>query len=293
MIEDVLASKIEEYKPGNALEQENVLQELMQHFVLVGLAKAGLFKHAQFHGGTCLRIVHGLDRFSEDLDFVLKAADPGFGWQDYLDQVVADCALEGMQFEVVDRSALASPVRKAFLKTDSIGKLLVIDLPFSRHPARKIKIKLEIDIKPPDGSTFETSYLSFPVTTAITTQTLGSAFASKSHALLCRNYSKGRDWYDFLWYVARKTRPNFALLASALDQQGPWQGQGLDVSAGWYLDRLAAVIADTDWGQTKNDVSRFLPLARQASLELWSADFFSFHLERLARSLGEDPPSAS
>ena len=283
MIEDVLSGKIKEYHPANAMDQENVLQELLQHFVLVSLARAGLFQHAEFHGGTFLRIVHGLDRFSEDLDFVLKRADPRFAWHKYLDPIVQDCAHEGIQFEVVDRSVVDAPVKKAFLKTDSIGKLLVLDLPFSRHSSRKIKIKLEIDTNPPAGSTFESAYISFPVMTAITTQTLESSFASKSHALLCRSYSKGRDWYDFLWYVSRKTRPNFTLLSNALDQQGPWQGRQIDVSAKWYLKYLREVIADTNWARTKEDVGRFLPLTQQESLDLWNTDFFLYHADQLAQ----------
>ena len=279
MIEDVLSEKIKEYRPDNALDQENVLQELIQHFVLVSLARAGLFQLAEFHGGTFLRIIHGLDRFSEDLDFVLKQADPRFAWSKYMDVIVQDCAHENIQFEVVDRSAVDAPVKKAFLKTDSIGKLLVLNLPFSRHSSRKIKIKLEIDTNPPAGSTFETSYISFPVMTPITTQTLESSFASKSHALLCRSYSKGRDWYDFLWYASRKTRPNFTLLSNALDQQGPWQGRQIDVSAEWYLKHLRQVVVDTDWARTKEDVSRFLPLSQQESLDLWNQDFFLYHVD--------------
>jgi predicted nucleotidyltransferase component of viral defense system len=284
---DVFSEKLKEYGPENAMDQENVIRELMQHHVLASLARAHFFHHAEFHGGTFLRIFHGLDRFSEDLDFVLKRGDRGFAWRRYLDRVVRDCAHEGIRFEIADRSSPDSAVKKAFLKTDSIGKLLLLDLPFSRHPSRKIRIKLEIDTNPPAGSTFETSYLSFPVIAAITTQTLESAFASKSHALLCRRYSKGRDWYDFLWYASRKIVPNFNLLSSALEQQGPWRGQGAEVSPAWYLERLREVIAGTDWSRTRQDVARFLPLARQESLDLWSRDFFLYQLDRLERTLTE------
>lgn len=285
MIEDVLADKIADYKPANALDQENVLQELVQHYVLAGLAKAGFFKYTEFHGGTFLRIIHGLDRFSEDLDFVLKQADPDFAWQKFLAPVIKDCAAEGIQFELVDKYAADISVKKAFLKTDSIGKLLLVDLPYSRHPARKIRIKLEIDSNPPAGSTYETSYISFPVMSAITTQTLESSFASKSHALLCRSYSKGRDWYDFLWYVSKKTRPNYTLLGNALDQAGPWAGKRITASPEWFLEKLRQVINKTDWPQTAADVARFLPSNRQESLRLWSTNFFLYHVEQLSRNL--------
>lgn len=286
MIEDVLSARIEQHSPRDALEQENVLQELMQHYVLTSLARTGLFKAAAFHGGTFLRIVHGLERFSEDLDFVLKHPEPDFSWRDFAQRVVEDMEAEGIRFEAVDRSAADAAVKKAFLKTDSIGKLLELQLPFFRHPSRKIKIKLEIDTNPPAGSTFETHYIHFPVLVAVTTQTLESAFASKTHALLCRRYSKGRDWYDFLWFVARGTRPKLDLLQHAIEQVGPWAGQGVAVTPAWLTEQLAHAIARMDWRQTREDVRRFLPVGQQAGLDLWSTDLFLNHLERLATELG-------
>ena len=129
MIEDVLNHKIREYAPASVLEQENVLQEIIQHFVLSSLSRCGFFKEAAFHGGTFLRIVHKIDRFSEDLDFVLKEPADAFQWQRYLDRVLQDCRQEGIHFELLDKSRTDSAVKKAFLKTDSIGKLLLIDLP--------------------------------------------------------------------------------------------------------------------------------------------------------------------
>ena len=114
MIESVFSQKISEYNPANALEQENILQELMHLFVLAGLSKTGFFHHAQFHGGTCLRVVHGMKRFSEDLDFVLKKPDLQFDWAKYLKSIQKDARHEGFQFEITDRSHLIGAVRKAF-----------------------------------------------------------------------------------------------------------------------------------------------------------------------------------
>ena len=285
MIRDVLEEKIRQYRPRDAVEQENVLAELMQLTVLASLSRAGFFRAAEFHGGTCLRIVHGLERFSEDLDFLLKRPDPRFAWSDFLEPVVRDCAAEGIRFEVLDKSAAGAVVRKAFLKTDSVGKLLVLDLPFTRRSSRKIRIKLEIDTNPPAGSTFETSYITFPVVAALTTQTLESSFATKSHALLCRSYVKGRDWYDFLWYAARGVRPDLALLSSAIDQQGPWAGQGIEVTAKWYLERLREAIERLDWPAAADDLRRFLDPRQQEGLELWGAELFLDRVDKLARVL--------
>jgi hypothetical protein len=285
MIERVLAAKIAQYAPRDALEQECVLAELLQHYVLVGLAKSGLFREAEFHGGTFLRMLHGLDRFSEDLDFVLQRRRSDFSWADYVGPLAQYLEAEGFHVEVIDRTNTNDAVKKAFLKTDSVGKLLVLDLPYSRDPRRKIRIKLEIDTNPPEGSVTETRYVNFPVLTAVTTQTLESAFASKSHALLCRSYTKGRDWYDFLWYVARRVRPNLVLLQNAVQQAGPWARTSLDVTPAWYIDQLRATVARIDWRATTDDVRRFVPPEARASLSLWSVDMFDDQVRQLATNL--------
>ncbi|MCX6879338.1 MAG: nucleotidyl transferase AbiEii/AbiGii toxin family protein [Verrucomicrobia bacterium] len=279
-----MRAKLDQYAPSNAVEQDNILQEMMQHYVLAGLARAGLFKEAIFHGGTCLRIVNGINRFSEDLDFLLKQPDPRFRWQPYLEAVRKDCTAEGIVFEVQDKEAVNTAVRKAFLKTDSIGKMLVMDLPFERYAARKLRIKLEIDTNPPAGTVFATSYITFPVTAALTTQTLESSFALKLHALLCRSYVKGRDWYDFVWYVARGVRPDLELLRNALHQQGPWAGQQTSVFWPWLIENLRTVIGRIDWAIARQDVQRFLPSREQEGLMLWNAAFFLHHLSKMEES---------
>ena len=94
MLSDVLQARIREYAPANAIEQENMLAELMQHYVLASLSRSGLFSAAMFHGGTCLRICHGMNRFSEDLDFLLKQPDRRFAWEPHLKRIAADCEAE-------------------------------------------------------------------------------------------------------------------------------------------------------------------------------------------------------
>ena len=127
MFHDVVAAKLGEYDLGNAVEQENALQELMQHYILASLSRAGLFAEAMFHGGTCLRIVYGINRFSQDLDFLLKKSNPHFVWQPYLARVQRDCAQEGIDFEIQDKSDVDKAMRKAFVKTDSIGKVMTLE----------------------------------------------------------------------------------------------------------------------------------------------------------------------
>jgi predicted nucleotidyltransferase component of viral defense system len=281
MLHRVLSAKLREYAPANAVEQDNVLQELLQHYVLASLSRSDFFRRAIFHGGTCLRIVHAMNRFSEDLDFLLKRPDPDFRWHDYLESVRKDCALEGIPFEVQDKSQAGTAVQKAFLKTDAVEGGLELELPFERRRPRRIRIKLEVDVNPPAGSTITTSYITFPVTAPLTTQTLESGFALKLAALLCRPYVKGRDWYDFVWYVARKTRPDLDLLGNAVRQHGPWAGQAVTVDGEWVRQRLDEAIRRIDWAVAADDVQRFLPLGEQPGLRSWSAEFFLYQLARM------------
>ncbi|MCX7049602.1 MAG: nucleotidyl transferase AbiEii/AbiGii toxin family protein [Candidatus Sumerlaeota bacterium] len=281
MIADILRRKIEEYAPANELEQENVLQEMMQCYLLAYLARTDFFQKAQFHGGTCLRLLHGMERFSEDLDFILNAPDLSFRWRSYLETVHDGCAGEGIQLEVLDRSETEGAVKKAFLKTDSIGKVIAIQLAFKRRETRKIKIKLEIDTNPPKGSRADVHYLLFPFAVPIAAQNLECGFALKTHALLCRGYIKGRDWFDFIWYAARRIIPDLALLESALRQQGPWAGQNLRVTKAWLVQALQEKIAAIDWKKAMNEIRRFVPQQRQKDLDSWSADFFTYQLARL------------
>ncbi len=282
-----LSARLQEYAPINALEKELALQEMMQGIVLTALSRAGFFREALFHGGTCLRLVYGLARFSEDLDFLLKTADSGFRWMPYLDAIQQDCAAAGIALEVKDKSAPGTAVRKAWLKTDSIGTVLEIVPPFSRMPSRKIRIKLEVDTRPPEGSGYETHYLMFPETAPVTVQDLPSAFATKMHALLCRTYTKGRDWYDFLWFVARKVKPRLDILESAIEQQGPWSGQSQRVTSVWMIQALECAISSIDWAQAISDVQRFLPVKEQTGLRQWDADLFSYHARRLGEYIGQ------
>ena len=287
MFHDVVAAKLGEYDLGNAVEQENALQELMQHYILASLSRAGLFAEAMFHGGTCLRIVYGINRFSQDLDFLLKKPDPHFVWQPYLARVQRDCAQEGIDLEIQDKSAVDKAIRKTFVKTDSIGKVMTLGLPYGRQAQRKIRVKLEIDANPPEGSRFETNYLSFPVTAPITVQSLASGFATKSHALLCRTYTKGRDWYDLVWYVGRRIEPNLELLANALLQQGPWKNEKQEITVAWLLNALRDKIGTIDWRIARSDVQRFLPTKEQEGLKVWSENFFLHQVARMEGYLAD------
>jgi hypothetical protein len=149
---------------------------------------------------------------------------------------------------------------------------------------RKLRIRLELDTNPPAGASYEMPVLDYPFPSAVRIFDLPSLFAGKLHALLCRSYLKGRDWYDFIWYTARRTPINHALLSAALDQQGPWKGQGLKTDTGWCTDQLRAMIVELDWMQARRDVQRFVKSSELQSLELWTSEFFLQQCAKLSQS---------
>lgn len=277
---EIIQQKLLNYQCQTVLEQENALKEIAQEIALMALSRAYFFQLAAFQGGTCLRILYGLERFSEDLDFVLLKSNTHFDWDEYIKNMQEEFDAYGYKLEVTNKKKLDSTIRTAFLKADSQGGLLLLKDARTNRP--RLQIKLEIDTRPPDGSTYELKYLDFPMPYSIQTQDLPSLFASKSHALLCRSYTKGRDWYDFIWYVSRQTSINFTLLNKALEQAGPWSNQNILITPEWFLVKLREKINLIDWNEAKKDVARFLQQRQRASLDVWSKEFFLSRVDKLA-----------
>jgi hypothetical protein len=225
-----------------------------------------------------------LERFSEDLDFVLREPNPAFDWSDYVSQIKREVEAYGLNFTAKDKSELNATVKKVFLKEDSLGKVLALQYAPRTGPARKIRIKLEVDTNPPSGSGYEIKHLAFPFHASVTVQDLPSLFAGKIHALLCRTYIKGRDWYDFLWYAGRSTPANCQYLTSALRQLGPWQFTDVMADEAWVVKELERKIISLDWERAADDVRNFLPLREQETLDLWSKALFLDRLERWKNS---------
>ena len=277
----MIEQRMTTYSISSEIEEMQALREITQEVVLASLGRAGFFQEAIFQGGTCLRIFHGLNRFSEDLDFSLMDPNPNFAWQSYLKKVIADVASFGYDMEITDRHSTDSTVRLAFLKDDAVGKVLQLNYVGKTSMVKKIRIKLEIDINPPPGSRHEITYIGFPYLSPIAIQDPSSLFAGKIHALLCRNYTKGRDWYDFLWYTARKTPVNYNYLGQALHQSGPWKGMGIHIDQDWLRDSLSQKINQIDWQEAANDVRRFVPILEQPSLDYWNEKVFLQQVDRL------------
>lgn len=275
----IIQQRLLSYQCQTVLEQEHALKEIAQDIALMALSRSGFFKIAAFQGGTCLRILYGLDRFSEDLDFVLEQTDTLFNWEPYVQSLKEEFNAYGYSLDVTNKTKIEKNIKVAFLKADSKGGLLILKDSRTNRPL--LHIKLEIDASPPDGSLYELKYLDFPVPYGIKVQSLDSLFASKIHALLCRSYTKGRDWYDFSWYVSKQASVNFLLLDNALNQAGPWEGQNIKTSAEFLTQVLPEKVNQIDWLEARKDVARFLKQQDQSTLDLWSKDFFQSRIEKL------------
>ena len=274
----IIQDRLNQYRPENQLEEENSLKEITQEVALAGLSRVGFFKLAAFQGGTSLRILYGLNRFSEDLDFSLNKPSSHFNWNPFLIGLQTELKAYGYQLQIQDRSSIENPVKMGFLKDDSIGKILELRHK-STSTAKSIKIKLEIDTNPPAGALTEQKYIDFPLTVPVVAHDPTSLFAGKCHALLCRPWEKGRDWYDFLWYVSRKTQLNYTLLRNALQQMGPRKGKKQKLDKKFFLELLEQKIKITNWTKQKQDVARFLKASDSDLLNLWNTDFFLNRLQ--------------
>jgi len=281
----VIQQRLASYRCRTGVDEQRAIREISQEVVLAALGRSDFFKHALLQGGSCLRIFHGLNRFSEDLDFILRKPDVAFELQQYLRHVSDELTAYGYDIEITDRSKADAAVKMAFLKDASLGKVLSLRHTDRTGLAAKIRIKLEVDTNPPSGSTEGLQYLDFPFVSAVAVQDKPSLFAGKLHALLCREYVKGRDWYDFLWCTSQSVGVNFEFLAGAIQQLGPWQGKRITVDENWVLATLEERITSIDWREAAEDVRPFVPAEEQASLDLWSRELFLRQLRKLEQTV--------
>ena len=278
-----IAKMLEKYDLSTADKTYEALREILQEIVLLGLSRAGFFDHALFYGGTALRILHGLDRFSEDLDFSLMAPDENFDLSTYEDTVIE--TLHSFGFEVtIQMKNTESNIKSAFLKGNTSQHLLNIEAPEdivkTFGQGRLIKIKFEVDTQPPLDFESEKKTLLVPSPFTINTMTLPSLFAGKMHAILCRNWStrpKGRDWYDLVWYIAHEYKLDLRHLNARLQQNCTWfQNKDIvlkkEIDKEYLLELLQLRIKDLDISMAKRDVEVFL--SEKSVLDFWSQEFF-------------------
>jgi len=281
-----LQSLIEPYRPKTIRDWENALKEIVQELALLGLWRAKFYEHSAFYGGTALRIFHGLPRFSEDLDFSLIARSDEFETGPYLEAVRSELASFGFSFEVASRSKrIETAIESAFIKGETKVNLLSIGAPEELRerlpPGQMIKVKLEIDTDPPADAEYEVRTLLAPIPFQVKLFTLPCLFAGKLHAVLCRNWKarvKGRDFYDFIWYLARNVPCHLPHLQKRMEQTGHWQGaKPLDLPT--LKKRLRERFGTLDFEQAKEDVRPFIRDADE--LALWDGVFFGSLVDRL------------
>lgn len=277
----IIEDRLKEYASASQRDELHALKEITQEIALCALARADFFNIAAFQGGSCLRIVHKLNRFSEDLDFVLREPDRTFVWEPFLKVLQVEFRLYNLDFQVIDRSKADKAVKLAFLKDNSFGKVLLFVHPRGPADKQSIQIKLEVDTNPPALSGYQTHFLDFPYTFSIIAQDLPSLFASKCHALLCRPYVKGRDWFDFVWYVSKEVIPHYDYLQNALEQTGQWEKQKIVVNSSWLVGALRNKIVTIDWDEAKRDAENFLRMPDREGLGVWGCDFFLATLQKM------------
>jgi hypothetical protein len=289
---ELLRERLESYHCQNSREEEQAVREITQELILAGLSRTDLFSRAAFQGGTCLRIVHGVLRFSEDLDFALCGPNPAFRWDSYGKAISRELSAYGYEIELKEgRAEDGRAVKNAILRDDAITKLLNFEYLGKAGVPKKIQIRLDVDTNPPEYAWHNGVELNFPYHFPIVVDDPATLFAGKLAALLCRPYEKGRDWYDFLWNVAKRNPINAPHLEAALRQIGPWKGQWLQVSERWLQDTLHERIDRIDWTAMRADILKFVRDEERSSVEAWAPETFlaaARHLEE-RRLLRERP----
>ena len=281
----MIQERLDQYKCSSVQEEDFALREITQEIALMSLSRNGFFKHAAFHGGTSLRILYGMNRFSEDMDFILMKPDSDFAWGPFIRNMAIEFQAYGFRLAVLDQSDREKTIKKVLLKENLIYQTLSLHEMSRSTRRKKIRVRLEIDINPPAGSSWATRQLDFPLPYAVAIQDRASSFALKNHALLCREYVKGRDWYDFIWYITHNYKINFTLLKNAVKQSGPWEKQDVQTGKDWYYRQMKKKIENIDWKAAKNDVSRFLKPDDLITLEQWNTGFFLSYLSKLMENL--------
>lgn len=276
-MQTVLQQMLGNYKTNTTEDKKNALKEVVQEVALCGLSRAGFFKHAAFYGGTALRIFYGLDRFSEDLDFSLVMPNPDFQLNRYFSGVESELAALGLKFSIEEKQkTVDSAIKSAFLKGNTKEHILnIYDIQnIGINPDEIIKIKFEVDTNPPAFAQFENKYRLQPSPYQVKLYDISSLFAGKIHAVICRSWKnrvKGRDLYDYVFYLSRQAKVNLPHLQARLEDSGTLPENGV-FSRETLLKMLQERFETIDFEQAKQDILPFI--VNPDKLDLWSKDFF-------------------
>lgn len=264
----------------------NALREILQEVALLGLWRSKFFEHAAFYGGTAIRVLYGLDRYSEDLDFSLLKPEYSFSLGGFGDALQREITSFGFHVEFDHPvKKRASAIESAFLKTNTYKQLIVIEageeLLRDLHPAKNLKIKLEVDTDPPPDFETETKYILQPIPFSVRVYSLPDLLAGKLHAVLCRKWKtrvKGRDWYDLVWYASRHPEVRLRHLEARMRQTGDYREEA-PLSHQALHERLQSAIDDLDVGKARFELTPFVRDHR--ALEVWSRDFFRYIIGKI------------
>ncbi len=253
------------------------IREILQQAALLGLYRAKFFDEAAFYGGTALRILYGMNRFSEDLDFSLLTPNPSFNFAPFLHSLEKEMLSMGFQVSIIEKEKdQYTGILSAFLKTNTLGMLLSMQ-PQNRisgiHPEQKIKIKIEIDVEPPPGFRTASVLVHEPAPFHVRTFHLSDLFAGKMHACIWRAWKqrvKGRDWFDFIWFIQKKIPLHFAHFKRIMAHVA--QAQETINTPEDFQTILREKIQSINWELAKKDVESFI--VDPKSIEIWSAQFF-------------------
>lgn len=275
---------IAEYNPQNEEETLAAMREIMQEIALAALSRTDFFKKAAFYGGTALRIFHGLDRYSEDLDFSLLQTDPSFSLTPYFSAITEEFEALGIRVSIREKDKrVKTPIESAFLKSETLWQELVLEDIVVQHGIssnKSVKIKIEIDRVPPLGFETEEKLLVKPFSFYVNCFSLSSLFAGKLHALLFRKWKnrvKGRDWYDLEWYIRKGIPLNVPHFLVRAAETSNWQKETTNKEQ--ILDLLKDKINDVSFDAVKNDVRKFIRNDEQ--LKIWNANYFNDLVERM------------
>jgi predicted nucleotidyltransferase component of viral defense system len=277
---------LERYNCRSLQDHLLALREILQEIALLGLWRSKFFEKAAFYGGSALRILYGLDRFSEDLDFSLLSPVKVFDLSRYTAALQKELSAFGFDVRVEQRNkTVRSAVQSAFLKANTLNQQLVIETAeeFTNrvHRGQVLKIKLEVDTDPPPGFNTHTRYLLQPIPFAVRVYVLPDLFAGKMHAILCRRWksrSKGRDWYDLVWYAANHPQLHLSHLEKRMRQSGDWKGDR-PLTVDTLKKMVANAIASLNVKQVKKEVEPFVK--NPDVLTVWSKAFFRDIAERI------------
>ena len=286
---NIIEQMLSNYEITTEADLINALKEIFQEIALLGLYQGGFFEKAAFYGGTALRILYGLPRFSEDLDFTLLEKNSDFNLEQYFSSIIDEFEALGITIEISQKTKkdFKSDIASAFLKNGT--SIHTLNIPANDlgnildgvHSGKKLKIKFEVDTNPPLKFQAEAKTLLLPKTFNIITMTLPNLYAGKMHAVLCRKWIsrvKGRDWFDFEWYVKRDTPLNLVHLQERMYESGDLE-KDIKLDENLFKELMYKRINELDVDGAVKEVSPFIK--DKSVFEFWSKDYFKLLTDKV------------